>query len=117
MSYQHDDHAVDIMKDGTVVGHMPCYVLKVSWFSLRRGSKITCRLIGRRKLGVGLEVPCVYLYAGPGRMTRKLGRLYWMATMYLYLCPVRTDFIQRSKELESMFFSLILSQYLFSFLC
>ena len=72
---QHDDHAVAVIKNGDIVGHMPRSFSRVSWFFLERGGEITCRITGKRKLGVGLEVPCVYIYVGSARMTRKLGRL------------------------------------------
>ena len=72
---QHDNHAVAVMKNGKIVGHVPRSISRVSWYFLSHGGDITCRITGKRKLGVGLEVPCVYLYAGSVRMTRKLDRL------------------------------------------
>ena len=72
---QHDQHAVAVVKNGDIVGHMPRSISRVSCFFLERGGDITCCITGRRKFGNGLEVPCVYLYAGSVRMTRKLGRL------------------------------------------
>ena len=71
----HDDHAVAVMKNGNIVGHVPRSISRVSWFFLKRGGVITCQICGKRKHGVGLEVPCVYLYAGSAMMRRKLTRL------------------------------------------
>ncbi len=72
---QHDEYAVAVLRNGAVVGHMPRCISRVSWFFLRRGGKISCKITGKRKLGVGLEVPCVYMYTGSARMARKLSRL------------------------------------------
>ena len=47
-------HAVAVMKDGSVVGHIPRSLSTVSWYFLKRGGHISCRVTGRRKLGVGL---------------------------------------------------------------
>ena len=72
---QHDQHAVAVVIR-MAISLVTCRVLsRVSFFFLERGGDITCRITGRRKFGNGLEVPCVYLYAGSVRMTRKLGRL------------------------------------------
>ena len=50
---EHDEHAVSVMKDGYIVGHVPCSLSKVSWFFLKRGGRITCRITGKRKLLLG----------------------------------------------------------------
>ena len=71
---QHDQHAVAVVKNGTIVGHMPRTLSGVSWYFLEHGGNIQCRITGRRQFGNGLEVPCVYLYVGSVRMTRKLKR-------------------------------------------
>ena len=72
---EHDKYAVAVIKDGYVVGHMPRSLSRVSWYFLKRGGCISCRVTGRRKLGVGLEVPCVYVYHGSSRSVEKLRRL------------------------------------------
>ena len=72
---EHDEHAVSVMKDGYSVGHVPRSLLKVSWLFLKRGGRITCRITGKRKLGIGLEVPCVYLYFASPKMITKLKNL------------------------------------------
>ena len=55
---EHDEHAVAVMKDGYmyIVGHVPCLLSKVSWFFLKRGGRITCRITGKRKLGIGFKI-------------------------------------------------------------
>ncbi len=74
----HDRHAVAIVKDyddQAVVGHMPRFLLPVSWFFIKRGGTIECTVTGHRKFGVGLEVPCDYTYKGSKRTISKLKKL------------------------------------------
>ena len=56
-----DDNQHD---NGNIIVHVLRSISRVSWFFLTHGGDITCRITGKRKLGVGLEVPCVYLFAG-----------------------------------------------------
>ena len=69
---QYDQHAVAVLKAGDVIGHVPRSLSTVTWLFLRRGGSITCRITGKRKLGVGLEVPCVYTYSGSAKVIEKL---------------------------------------------
>ena len=71
----HDQHAVAVVKDGVVIGHMPRLAAEVSWFFLKRGGSITCRITGNRKFGVGLEVPCMYVYSSCAKTVKKLSKL------------------------------------------
>ena len=74
---EHDRYAVCVVKrsDSCVVGHVPCDFSRVFWFFLKRHGRITCRITRRRKLGVGLEVPCVYKFFGSAKMINKLREL------------------------------------------
>ena len=72
---QPDQYAVAVTKNGHIVDHVPHSISQVFWFFLRRGGVITCQITGKRKRGVGLEVPCVYSYAGSAMMTKKLKTL------------------------------------------
>ena len=38
----HDEHAMAVVKEGNVVGHMPRSISRVSWFFLKRGGPILC---------------------------------------------------------------------------
>lgn len=58
---KHDKHTVAITKDGDVVGHVSCSISQICWLFSKRGGTIKCRITGKRKLGVGLKVPCVYI--------------------------------------------------------
>ena len=60
-----DAFAVAVMKDGTVVGHVPKKISVCSLY-LRRGGSIICRVTGSRRysedlIQSGLEIPC-YAY-------------------------------------------------------
>ena len=68
----HDRHAVSVLKDGEIVGHVPKEISKVFWYFLRRGGRVSCVISGRRKHGKGLEVPCVYKCVGSKKMLEKL---------------------------------------------
>lgn len=71
-----DRHAVAVIKDGEVVGHMPHELARLSWFFLKRdGGTIKAVVTGKRKKGLGLEVPCDYVYSGPQKMLKKLKKL------------------------------------------
>ena len=61
----HDRHAVAVMKDGTVVGHIPRKISCVSSCYIRRGGSILCRVIGTRRYSEdlpqgGMEIPCSF---------------------------------------------------------
>ena len=49
----HDEHAIAVTRDGRTVGHVPRIISRVSWFFLRRGGHIICRITGQRKRGDG----------------------------------------------------------------
>ena len=48
---KHYKHAVAVMKNGCVVGHVPRCIFRVSWFFVKRGGHILCHVTGKRKLG------------------------------------------------------------------
>ena len=49
----HDEHAIAVTRDGRTVGHVPRIISRESWFFLRRGGHIICRITGQRKRGDG----------------------------------------------------------------
>lgn len=73
---EHDNHAVAVLKGRSVIGHVTRSISTAAWFFLKRGGHITCRITGKRKLGVGLEVPCVYTFSGSIKVLDKLSRLF-----------------------------------------
>ena len=58
----HDELAMAVVKDGNVDGHICPVRSHVSWFFLKHGGPILCCVTVKRKLGVGLEVACKYIY-------------------------------------------------------
>ncbi len=72
---ENDSRAVAVLKNDVVVGHMPRETARTVWFFLKRGGTGKCEIIGRRKKGKGLEVPCVYSFSGPDKLVRRLGSL------------------------------------------
>ena len=63
-SNEHDEHAVAVLNNGEIVGHLPPTISRVSWFFLRHSSCIVCRVTGKRRHDNGLEVPCICVYFG-----------------------------------------------------
>ena len=60
----HDNLAASVVKNDYTVGHVPRSLSKVTWFFLTQGGTVTCQITRRRKLGISLEVPCLYVYHG-----------------------------------------------------
>ena len=60
----HDRHAVTLKKAGEIIGHVPHELCKIMYTFTGYSGHLTCRVAGRRKLGKGLEVPCVYVFCG-----------------------------------------------------
>ncbi len=72
----HDEDAVAVINDGTVVGHVPHSMSRLCWFFLQRGNEMSCCITGHRKFGYGLEVPCVYtFYSNSTKTMDKLKKL------------------------------------------
>ena len=72
----HDVHAVAIMKEDGVVGHVPKELSRIFWHFIWHGGTITCEVTGHRKFGRGLEVPCKYTFTGAPKNIKKLEILF-----------------------------------------
>ena len=57
---QSGGHAVAVMKNDELVGYVPRELFKILYHFLKHSGEVSCVITGRRKYGVGLEVPCVY---------------------------------------------------------
>ena len=60
---EHYKYAVSVVRgsDSCIAGHVRTTKnSRLLWFFLKRGGRITCRITGRRKLGVGLVVTSIY---------------------------------------------------------
>ena len=71
-SNEHDDFAVCVRKEGTIVGHVPVEYSRIFYFFLLHNGRISCEVIGHQKHGKGLEVPCRYTLTGTEKMVVKL---------------------------------------------
>ena len=70
-SNPYDSHAVAVQKNGSIVGYIPREVRNVFFSFLVRGGSISCEVIGHRKYGKGLEVPCQYTFIGNEEIIKK----------------------------------------------
>lgn len=68
LANEHDRFAVAVLKDGEVVGHIPCTLSKLTSFFLRYdGNVVFCEVTGERLnrgVQLGVEVLCVYKFYG-----------------------------------------------------
>lgn len=64
-SNTHDAHAVSILKDGVMCGHVPREYSRVFSSFLVNGGDISCEVVGHRKYGKGLA--CTSLREKKGR--------------------------------------------------
>ena len=75
-NYSHDRHAVAVVRDSCVVGHLPRQYSRVAWHFLQHGGKISCEITGRRRRddtpGLGLVVPCLYKFEGEEKFVVRL---------------------------------------------
>lgn len=72
---EHDSYAVSVQKDGIIVGHVPREVSRIFMFFIRHGGTIVCEVVGHRRLGKGLEVPCCYKLTGKPKHVKKALKL------------------------------------------
>ena len=73
-SNKHDEYAVAVRKNGETVGHMPHSFSRISWYFLKNAREIRCVITGKRKHGLGLEVPCTYTFIRSAWMIQKLSK-------------------------------------------
>ena len=65
----HDHHVVCLTRRGAVIGHVPRQLSKLFYFFLLYNGRLTCEIVGKRKFGVRLEVPCIYKCLGSEKLT------------------------------------------------
>ena len=53
---EEDTYAISVVKSGKIIGHVPKEDAKVFYYFLKHGNRITCRVVGHRFRGKGLEV-------------------------------------------------------------
>lgn len=69
----HDRQTVCVQKPEEIIGRAPCELLQMVWHFLEHGGRLTCEVSARRKLGHGLEVPCIYRLTGPRKVVNRIG--------------------------------------------
>ena len=73
---EHDRHAVAVMKEDRVVGHIPREHSKVCKFFIKRGGCINVVVCGKREnRGQGLQIPSKYTFDGSSFDIAKLKKL------------------------------------------
>lgn len=75
-----DRYAVAVVKDGTIVGHLPKRISRVCSLFLLRGGNILCTVVGGRRYSSdlvqgGLEIPCTLRFIGKPKEINKLKAL------------------------------------------
>ena len=75
-----DPFAVAVMRDDTVIGHVPRRISSICAMFLRREGSITCEVTDSRRHSDdlpqgGLEIPCVLRFEGGDKVTTKAKKL------------------------------------------
>ena len=75
-----DRYAVAVLKDGSIVGHLPKRISRVCSLFLLRGWSILCTVVGGRRYSSdlvqgGLEIPCTLRFIGKPKEINKLKSL------------------------------------------
>ena len=79
-SNRYDPFAVAIMKNNTIVGHIPRKISALCSLFLRRNGSISCQVNGTRRYSSdlpqgGLEIPCVLIFTGEASELSKVEKL------------------------------------------
>ena len=74
-------YAVAVLKDGTVVGHIPRKISQICLLFLARGGAIVCTPTGGRRYSSdlpqgGLEIPCKLKFTGKSKEVQKVKTLF-----------------------------------------
>ena len=94
----HDPYAVAVVRDKTIIGHVPRKISSLCFFFLKKNGSILCQVTGKRRrsadlLQGGLEVPCTLTFVGPSREIHKVRNL-------ISLAPTKTVEPTPSKKIE-----------------
>ena len=81
-----DRYAVAVLKDDTVVGHIPRKISQICSLFLARGGTITCTPIGGRRYSSdlpqrGWEIPCKLAFTGKSKEVEKVKTLFARKTV------------------------------------
>ena len=74
-----DTNAISVIREGTVIGHLPRKTSRMCTLFIRRGGVIHCRVTGRRYSSNltqgGLEIPCFLSFEGVAKGIKKVVKL------------------------------------------
>ena len=76
-----DRYAVAVLKDDTVVGHIPKKISRICSLFIARGGTIVCTPMGGRRYSTdlpqgGLEIPCKLVFIGEQNEIEKVKTLF-----------------------------------------
>ena len=71
----HDVYAVTVLKNACTVGHVPREISRIFYFFLSHDGTIEAEVVGHRKKGHGLEVPCWYTLNGKPKYIKRAKKL------------------------------------------
>ena len=75
-----DRYAVAVLKEETIIGHLPRKMSKICSLFLRRGGSMRCKVTGSRRYSSdppqgGLEIPCSLLFTANVKEITKLRKV------------------------------------------
>ena len=59
-----DHYAVAVVKNATIIGHLPRKISRICSLFIRKGGVVTCTVVGSRRFSAdlpqgGMEIPCI----------------------------------------------------------
>ena len=75
-----DHYAVAVVKNATIIGHLPCKISKICSLFIRKRGVVTCTVVGSRRFSAdlpqgGMEIPCILHFKGMPKEVKKLVKL------------------------------------------
>ena len=85
-----DRYAVAVLKEETIIEHLPRKMSKICSLFLRRGGSIRCKVTGSRRYSSdlpqgGLEIPCSLLFKANMKEITKLRKVLAHSSQYLVI--------------------------------
>ena len=71
-----DRYAVAVIKDGTIIGHLPKKLSKICSIFLRRGGSITCEVTGSRRYSADLPQGGLVTFQGQAKRNKQTETMY-----------------------------------------
>ena len=101
----HDPFVISVIKDNTVIGHLPKKISAGCSLFLRRSGRIWCEVIGRRRyshdlIQGGLEVPCMIHFEGQHKDILKLEKIVKFALSFSCESPPQESLTEKKDEVN-----------------